>query len=253
MKEFWSKYKSQIIKIAISVTVLAIIVFLGYIILKNVGVIGLTEQELEDYISSTGAVAPLVFIAVSFLQVTFIPIPGAITIIAGNFLFGFFKSFLYSYIGMMLGSLFAFFLGRKLGRAYINWVIGDVAKVDEWIKRLKGKEKVFLFFAFLLPLFPDDILCTIAGMLPISWLTFIVMQLITRVTSIGATLLFMSGEIIPYSGWGLIVLGILALISIIAFIVSLKYSEKINKFFDNFVNKMSSKLKRNDVNTDKKE
>ena len=59
---------------------------------------------------------------------------------------------------------------------------------------------------FLLPMFPDDILCSIAGIMPITYSVFIFMQLITRFTSIGGTLLFMSGEIIPYHGWGLVLI-----------------------------------------------
>ena len=43
---------------------------------------------------------------------------------------------------------------------------------------------------FLLPMFPDDILCSIAGIMPITYSVFIFMQLITRFTSIGGTLLF---------------------------------------------------------------
>ena len=129
---------------------------------------------------------------------------------------------------------------------------GDINKADEWIKRLKGREKVFLFFAFLLPMFPDDLLCSIAGILPIKRKTFILMQVFTRATSILATLLFMSGEFIPYKGWGLVVLSILAILSIIAFILSMKYSEKLNSFFDDFSEKILSLFKKEkDKNTTK--
>ena len=94
---------------------------------------------------------------------------------------------------------------------------------------------------FFLPFFPDDILCTVAGLLPISYMGFLIMQIITRATSIGFTLLFMSGEVIPYEGWGLAVLAIVAVICITAFILSMKYSEKINDFF---VEKMSKLFKK---------
>jgi uncharacterized membrane protein YdjX (TVP38/TMEM64 family) len=139
---------------------------------------------------------------------------------------------------MMLGGLLAFYLGRLIGRPYINWVAGGKEQADSWIKRLKGRETVFLFFAFLLPLFPDDLLCSVAGILPITFLTFLIMQIITRATSIGGTLLFMSGEVIPYHGWGLWVLGVIVVLSIAAFIVSLKYADKLNAFFDNFISKI---------------
>ncbi len=243
MSKISSENKKVIIKLLISALIIGLIILAGYLVFKFLGWTDLTREQIQDFVSSTGAIAPLVFIFISFAQVTLVPIPGAITIVAGNYLFGFWLSFLYSYIGMFLGGLAAFALGRLIGRPYVNWVAGSKEKADEWIKKLKGREKVFLFFAFLLPLFPDDILCAVAGVLPISWALFIVMQLITRATSIGGTLIFMSGEIIPYHGWGLVVLVILAVISIAAFILSLKYYDKINDFFSKFVDKFSKRTK----------
>jgi uncharacterized membrane protein YdjX (TVP38/TMEM64 family) len=240
-----TKNKKTIVRLLCSAAVILLILLGIYFIFKACGITDLTKEQLQEYILSTGAVAPIVFIGVSFLQVTFVPIPGAVTILAGNYLFGAGLSFLYSYIGMMLGGLLAFYLGRLIGRPYINWVAGGKEQADSWIKRLKGRETVFLFFAFLLPLFPDDLLCSVAGILPISFMTFLIMQIITRATSIGGTLLFMSGEIIPFHGWGLWVLGGVALVCIAAFIICLKYADKLNVFFDNMIDKFYLKLKGN--------
>ena len=236
--------KDIIIRLLISALVIGALVLGVYLIFYFLGWTKLTKEDLQTFISSTGAVAPLVFIAVTFAQVSLIPIPGAVTILAGSVLFGFWKSFLYSYIGMMIGSVVSFALGRVIGRPYVNWVVGGKDKADEWIKKLNGRENVFLFFAFFLPLFPDDILCAVAGALPIKWLTFIIMQVITRATSILATMLFMSGEIIPFHGWGLIVLGALAIVCVAAFIISIKYSEKLNTFFSNFIDRITGKNKK---------
>ena len=238
-----SEKKKTILRLILSLFVIGALILLGYFIFKALGFTDMTREELQKNIASTGALAPLIFIVVSFLQVTFVPIPGAVTIIAGNYLFGPWLSFLYSYIGMIAGALFAFGLGRWIGRPYINWVAGSKEKANEWIKKLKGRETVFLFFAFLLPLFPDDLLCSVAGILPISLLTFTVMQLITRLTSIGATLIFMSGELIPYHGWGLVVIAVLVAICVTAFILSLKYADKLNTYFNKLVNKITEKLK----------
>ena len=76
------------------------------------------------------------------------------------------------------------------------------------------------------------------------------MQVITRAISIGVTLLFMSGEFIPYHGWGLVFLAIIAIICIIAFVVSMKYSEQINDFCVELVNKV---FKRKGSTKDKNE
>lgn len=233
--------KKVIWRLIFSVLVIAAILGAFYLVAYLLGWTKLSKEELQAFLADTGALAPLVFIAISFLQVTFIPIPSAVTIIAGSYCFGMWLSFLYSYIGIMAGSLFAFFLGKTFGRPFINWAFGSKEEADKYAARLKGKEKVVLFFMFLLPAFPDDALCALAGILPITWFQFILMQLTTRVTSILGTLFFMSGEIIPYSGWGLAVIVVVAVLSIIAFIVCFKNAEKINSAFDNAMDKITKK------------
>lgn len=239
-----SKNKKALARLLISALVIGLIVLAIYLIFKACGITDLSKEQIQDFVGATGAVAPLVFIGVTFLQVTLVPIPGMVTILAGNYLFGVGLSFLYSYIGMMIGTVFAWGLGRLVGRPYVNWVAGGKDEAEEWLKRLKGRETVFLFFAFLLPFFPDDILCSVTGILPIKFSTFMFMQVITRATSIGATLLFMSGEIIPFYGWGLWVLGAVGVICIVAFILGMKYADKLNAFFDNFVNKIVFRKKK---------
>lgn len=229
--------KKVILRLSLSLLVIILLVVGVYVIFKTLGFTDMTKEQLQSYIKNTGAIAPLVFILVTFMQVTLVPIPGAVTILAGSYLFGFWLSFLYSYIGMMIGSVVSFALGRLIGRPYVNWVAGGKDKADKWIKKLKGRETVFLFFAFLLPFFPDDLLCAVAGALPVKWLTFIIMQIITRATSILCTMIFMSGEIIPLYGWGLIALGVVGVVCIVAFILSIKYADKLNAFFEKIVNK----------------
>lgn len=231
-------WKKIILKLLFSGLIIVAIVVGFYFLFKSLGWTSITREELQEKLISTGIWAPLVFILASFLQVTFIPIPSTVTILAGNYLFGPGLSFLYSYIGIIIGSVLAFFLGRLIGRPFVNWVIGDVTAVDEYLKRMKNKEKVVLFFMFLLPLFPDDAICALAGILPISFLSFLFMQIVTRATSIGGTLLFMSGEVIPYNGWGLAVIIVVCVLAIIAFIYSFKNAEKINDFFYKLIDKI---------------
>lgn len=241
--------KKSIIKLTISLLIIGVLILAIYLLLKHFNLLNLSQEQLQTEIEKFGMWGPLVFIFVSFLQVSFIPIPGSITILAGDYLFGPWLSYLYSFIGMFLGSLFAFFLGRKIGRAYVNWIVGDKNTVDYYLKKLKGKETVILFFMFLLPFFPDDILCSIAGIMPITWIVFIFMQIITRITSIGATLFFMSGDIIPYdTWWGILILIIIGLLAILAFVYAYRNSEKLNDkliaFIDKYILRKNKKMEK---------
>ncbi len=227
------------LRLLLSVAIVGAIIGLIYLVMYLLDIHDLTQEQLRDYIASYGAVAPIIYVVVSFLQVTFIPIPSTVTIIAGNYVFGPWMAFLCSYIGCLLGSIFAFFLGRLIGRPFVNWVVGSPEKVDGWLKKLKGREKILLFFMFLLPFFPDDVLCTVAGITAMTWGGFITIQLITRVTTIAGSIVFLSGEIIPYEGWGLAVIIVGSVICIVAFLLSLKYSEQINSF----ISKIAMKFK----------
>ena len=235
----------MVIKLVITGVVLTLILLGAWFLAKALGWTSLTRVELQEYLHCKGMLAPLIFIAITFLQVTLIPIPGSITILAGNYLFGLGWSFLYSYIGLILGSIVAFAMGRLVGRPFVNWIAGSSEKVEEWLKKLKGKEKILLFFMFFFPFFPDDLLCAVAGLLPISWIEFLIMQLITRATSVGGTLLFVSGEFIPYHGWGLFLIILIGIIFIFLFALSMKNANEINDMLSRFVDKITCKKQKN--------
>lgn len=215
------------------------IVAVGYGILYLLGWTDISREQLQEFMLSTGWIAPLIYIVISFMQVTLVPIPAAITILAGNYVFGPWAAFVYSYIGTLIGGMFAFLLGKWLGKPFVNWITGSQEETDKWLKKLKGKENVLLFFMFLFPFFPDDLLCSVAGILPISWLGFFLMLVVTRATSAGGTLLFMSGEFIPFEGWGLIVLGAVAIVGIAAFIICFKHADAVNAWYDNLLQKIT--------------
>jgi len=240
-----SKEKNGVwLRLLLSALGVGTLLLLLYLILRALGWIDLDREELQQMIASAGAVAPLFYIGISFLQVTFVPIPGAVTILAGNYLFGAGAAFLYSYIGMLAGAMLAFFLGKWLGKPFVNWIAGGKEKTEGWLKKLKGREKVLLFFMFLFPFFPDDLLCAVAGILPVSTGGFLLMQLLTRATSIGATLLFMSGEVIPFHGWGLWVLGLVALLGVAAFFICWRYAERIDQLLAQLSDRILRKNKK---------
>ena len=93
-----------------SAVVIALFVGAVYLVFYLLGWTNLTREQLQAFITQTGVVAPIVYIFISFLQVTIVPIPAAITILAGNYVFGAVGAFIYSYIGTLLGGMFAFLL-----------------------------------------------------------------------------------------------------------------------------------------------
>lgn len=180
--------RNIVIRALISVLCFGVIFVLLYFLLKLLGITDLGTEDIREGVARWGAAAPIAFILISFLQVTFIPIPSTVTIVAGALIFGTWESFLYSYIGIFLGSIVAYELGRWLGRPFVSWVVGSQERLDEWISKLHGKERLIIWLIFLLPGFPDDTVAAIAGMMKIKRGEYILMQLICRAITIGYTL-----------------------------------------------------------------
>lgn len=237
-------YKKLVKKILLSLVVLIVFLVLLYWLFKGLGITNLNEEELQAYLASFGSLAPILFILLVFLQVTFIPIPSTVVVVVGDYLFGFWLSFLYSFIGMMIGSMVAFYLGRWLGKKFIYWIVSDKEVVDNYILKLQGKENVLLFFMFLFPFFPDDLLCMVAGVLPISGISFFIMQFFTRSTTILATLFVLSGDVIPFNKYGIPIIVMIIIIFGIIFYMCYKNSDKINKWFSNIIDKIFHKMKK---------
>lgn len=146
-------WKKTILRLLLGVLVLGGLILAVYLLLRHFGYTDISREELQNLIEKTGVYGKLCFVLISFLQVTIVPIPAAITILAGNYLFGFWWGFFLSFIGIFAGSLFAFLLGRTIGRKFVNWAMGSKEQVDYYLGKLKGKEIVLLFFMFFLRVF----------------------------------------------------------------------------------------------------
>jgi membrane protein YqaA with SNARE-associated domain len=140
--------QKTVVRLALTLLGLSLILFGAYLLFRALGWTDVSREGLQAFIASRGVVAPLIFILISFLQVTFVPIPGAVSTVAGCYVFGMWRSFLYSSIGMLLGSLLAFWLGKRIGRPFVYWLVGGKEQTEEWLHRFKDREKVLLFFKF---------------------------------------------------------------------------------------------------------
>lgn len=194
-------------------------------------------QGLRDYIAQFGNMAVVLYILFSFLQVVVLPVPGSVTVAAGVALFGPLKCAIYSFIGIVSGSIVAFAIGRWIGYKAVKWIVGKDT-LDKWLAKLKNKDYLILSIMFLLPMFPDDVLCFVAGLSSMTWTYFIIMIVVTRLISVFTTAY--SVGFIPFNTWwGILIWGLIAAVIVIAFWLVCKYSDQI----DNFI-KTKFKLKR---------
>lgn len=197
-------------------------------------------EKLREYIASFGAWAVIIFIVFQFLQVVILPVPGSVSVGVGVALFGPLRCSIYSFIGILAGSFVAFALGRWVGYKAVCWVVGK-DDLDKWLKKLKGKDYLILSLMFLLPLFPDDVLCFVAGLSSMTWIYYIIMITVTRLISVTVT--SFSLQLIPFTTWwGITIWLIIAVLVGFSFWYVCKYSDKIDKFIKD---KLKPKDKRN--------
>lgn len=202
-----------------------------YVLLDKSGLLKTftSVNALKEYILSTGSGGILIYILIQAGQVIFLPIPAAIICIAGSLIYGPFLGGLYCSIGVLVGSCLSFIMGKTFGIRIVNWIVGkeNTLKYTNIIKKRGG---FFLCLAFLLPMFPDDILCLIAGITNMRFRTFFISALITRPIGVLAMSYFGGGYLIPFSGWGLYVWGIILIVSIIAVVLIYKYQELMQEY-----------------------
>lgn len=202
-------------------------------------------QTLKEFILSGGVWSYLIFFAIQFLQVTFLPIPAAVTTVAGTLVFGPWITLAISFVSVMLASVFSFFLGRKIGKKIVIWVAGE-EDYRKWATKL-GQGKYVFFLMMLFPVFPDDILCMVAGTTTMTWKFFIITNLITRPIGIFCTC-FLSSGIIPFAGWWIALWIVLAVACVVLFILCYKYQPQIERF----ITKLAGKLEKKDSLTEAK-
>jgi uncharacterized membrane protein YdjX (TVP38/TMEM64 family) len=136
-------------------------------------------EQLKHTIQDSGAWGPLIFIGVQFLQVLVAPIPGQVAGAIAGALFGAFWGTVYSMVGALIGYTVIFLLARKFGRPLVDRFVPP--KYLEKFDYLTKESGVFVFFLiFLLPAFPDDVICYIAGLSKIRIRTLILISLAGR-------------------------------------------------------------------------
>lgn len=150
----------------------AFLIALMYFLISN-GCLADPDQ-LELVIKSFGVMAPIFFLILQIIQVIFPIIPGGITSGIGVILFGPFWGFILNYAGSMIGSIIAFVLVKRYGRDFIL-KFTDQKTYDKYIGWLDKGKKFDKFFAvaILIPGFPDDLLCMIAGLTSMSFKKYI--------------------------------------------------------------------------------
>jgi uncharacterized membrane protein YdjX (TVP38/TMEM64 family) len=181
------------------------------------------QETIRNFITPFGVFAPLIFILLQILQVIITPFSHYTVSIAGGFIFGTWKGFIYNWIGRVVGTAIAFYIARYLGRRIIKHVAKPktIKKYDHYFEKGRG----LLFLAYFLPLFPDDELSYLAGLSKMSPKIFLPLMAIGHMS--GSLALAYIGNGIESIKEPLFI--ILSLITLIAGFLFLWHYRKVKK------------------------
>ncbi|HFM5526336.1 TPA: TVP38/TMEM64 family protein [Enterococcus faecium] len=142
-------------------------------------------NALRGLVGDSIILGPIIFVFIQILQVVIPIIPGGISTAAGVLIFGPYAGFIYNYIGICIGSIIIFLLGRRYGKPFILSMISDKTynKYIGWLDNQNRFEKLFALAIFL-SVAPDDALCLMAGLTNMSVKRYTLIILIAKPLSI---------------------------------------------------------------------
>lgn len=137
------------------------------------------KHFLKDTVASWGLMAPVVFILIQAMQVIISPIPGEMTGPVGGALFGTWWGLIYSTIGLTMGTLLCFAIGRKWGEPLVRPWLSD----HNWNRLsfiIEAEGAIICFVLYVIPGFPKDIMSYLFGISPMPFWIFAIVSTLGR-------------------------------------------------------------------------
>lgn len=214
----WAKYIGIII---------FIIVMIGMTIFLIPVIKMLPTQEgrtkLKGIVESFGAFGPLMFILLQVVQIVIAIIPGEPIEIIGGMLFGGFFGFLLCMAGVLLGTVFIYYLVKWIGQPLVSAFVNSEKLSKYKILNDEKRLEALVFVLFFIPGTPKDALTYLIPMTKIKPSKYFLLATIARIPSIISSTFV--GTNIGKGNW--ITSLVIFLITALVGFIGIKYNEKI--------------------------
>ena len=176
-----------------------------------------------------------VYIGLQIVQIVISIIPGQVFQMAAGYIYGFWPALLFAMTGALLGTTLSFMLAKVLGRDFLHIFFGE-EKMSYYIERLNSKKMyAIVFFLYLIPGIPKDMVSYAAGVSEIRFKPFLIISALGRLPGMIGCLL-MGYMIMEENYTGAIVIGFFA---VAAFCVCIALRKKIQVLLDRFYEKIT--------------
>jgi uncharacterized membrane protein YdjX (TVP38/TMEM64 family) len=169
------------------------------------------RDAVVAYLEQYDMWGPIVLFLILSAQVFLAIIPGHAFMISGGYIYGFISGALITYASTVLASQLAFMLARKAGQPFVERM-APANVIDKWNQLAEKQGAFFFFFSFILPIFPNDLMCFIAGLSSIKPRDFFIANIFGRLPcAIFITLIGSHGLEMPIQFWIMISIVVIGL------------------------------------------
>ena len=176
-----------------------------------------------------------VYIGLQIVQIIISVIPGQVFQMAAGYIYGFWPALLFAMTGAVAGTAISFMLAKVLGRDFLHLFFGE-ERMTYYIERLNSKKMyAIVFFLYLIPGIPKDMVSYAAGVSEIKFKPFLIISALGRLPGMIGCLL-MGYMIMEENYAGAIVIGFFA---VVAFFVCIALRKKIQVLLDRFYEKIT--------------
>ncbi len=174
--------KDTLVKYSIVIsTLLLVVLSIAVLIYGWIGGHFESVESFQAYIESFGILGPVVLCLIQCFTAMLPILPSFMGCIAGGIMFGAVGGFLANYIGICMGSIFAYLLARKFGVKLVDKMI-SLKKYEKYTEKIERSKSytLFLLSAIALPLAPDNFLCYFSGLIKMPPKKFIIIILLAK-------------------------------------------------------------------------
>lgn len=141
------------------------------------------REAIVAYLEQFGIAGPLLLALILVLQVIVAAIPGHALMVGGGYVYGFATAFWINFIATVGGSQGAFLIARWAGRPVVER-LAPAEALDKWNDISMQKGLLFFLFAFMIPIFPADVMNYVAGLSALSGRRFFAANLLGRLPGV---------------------------------------------------------------------
>lgn len=226
MKQIKTDKHKKIISIIGLVVFISIILILGFTVGAKIVTLAKTPEKFRLWVNSTGFFGKFIMIGISAFQIIVAVVPGEPIEIAAGYAFGWIEGAILCLIGSLLGQAIVFLFTKKFGMDFVQ-IFMKKEKLNKF-EFLRNKDKLYssIFFIFLIPGTPKDVISYVAGITPIKLIPFLLISTIARIPSVISSTI--GGGFLGTKNYkmAIIVFAVTLVISLICFFIYKKYEKR---------------------------